>query len=183
MNAAFNGNLFELGFDLIPSMAGTADVNSDVTGDRVKSSNFDRMYYCLIKPAGSAGDDISFQPLQHTAASSGNSKALPVSRIFHKVGTLASVGQFTEVEFSAASSDFDLDAVPAKGGAVDLAADTNAAVIIVEVVTETLDGANGFKFVSMDHAGTDVSNSNIACGFWICTGNRYANRIPLTALS
>jgi len=183
MNAGFNANLFEQGFDLIPSTAGTADANSDITGDRVNASLYDRLYYCLIKPAGTGGDDISFQPLQHTAATSGTSKALPVSRLFHKVGTLANVGRFTEVEFAAPSSDFDLDAVPAKGGNIDLAADTGAAVILVEVMTDSLDGAGGFKYVSMDHEGDDVSNAVVVCGFWIGCGNRYAQRIPLSAIS
>lgn len=178
MNAGFNANIFEQGFDVLPSVV-SVDGNSDVTGIRINAQNYDRLYYLLAKPAGTAGDDLSIEMLQHDAASSGNSKALNFSRIFHKIGTLSSVGQYTEVELTTPTNDLDLSSV----NGADLGADDKAALILVEVIPEQMDGANGYTFVSVNHEGDDVSNSVIITGLWMATGNRYSNRVPLSALS
>lgn len=170
----FNANFFELGFDIIKDLI-NADANSDITGDRVNLANYDRAYYVLSKPAGTAGDDLSFQVYQHDADTSGNSKALTIKKLWHKVG---SAKVFTEVDLTTPSSDFDLDAI----NSVDLGADTAAAIIVVEVLTESLDVSNGYQYVSIDHAGADVGNALLVTAHWIGQGNRYPSSTPAAAV-
>lgn len=175
-------NLFESGFDFIPDSL-NVDANSDVTGDRINLKNYERAYYMLIKPAGTAGDDLSIQLQQHDAASSGNSKALAFSKLWYKKAASANVftvvPTWTAVELTSATDDLDLVSV----NGADLATDTVGAVVVVEVRADSLDGANGYTFVSALHEGDDISNALVINGHWLLLGNRYPQAIPLTALS
>jgi len=174
----FNRNFFESGFDLIVD-ALNQDANSDITGDRIKLALYDRAYLLLMKPAGSGGDDLSIKLQQHTAASGGSSKALNFSRLWYKIGAPASVGQWTRVDLASPTDDLDLVSV----NGVDLATDTSAAVVLVEVDANSLDGANGYKFVSNDIEGDDISNALVISTLWITQGSRYPQAIPESVLS
>lgn len=175
-------NLFEGGFDLIPDSL-NVDANSDITGDRINLKNYERAYYKLSKPAGTAGDDLSIKLQQHDAASSGNSKALTFSKLWYKKAAsgvnFTAVPTWTAVVLDTPTDDLDLVSV----NGVDLATDTVGAVIIVEVRSDSLDGANGYTFVNAFHDGTDIGNALLITGEWLLVGNRYPQAIPLTALS
>lgn len=175
-------NLFEAGFDIVPDSL-NVDANSDVTGDRINLKNYERAYYKLSKPAGSAGDDLSIQLQQHDAASSGNSKALTFSRLWYKKAAsgvdFTGVGTWTAVVLDTPTDDLDLVSV----NGVDLGLDTVGAVVIVEVRADSLDGANGYTFVSALHEGDDIGNALVVTGEWLLMGNRYPQAIPLTPLA
>lgn len=175
-------NIFEAGFDIIPDSL-NVDANTDVTGDRINLKNWERAYYLLTKPAGSAGDDLSIQFQQHDAASSGNSKALTFSKLWYKKATsgvdFTGVGTWTAVELTSPTDDLDLASV----NGVDLATDTVGAMVLVEVRADSLDGANGYTFVSALHEGDDIGNALVINGHWLLWGNRYPQALPLTSLA
>lgn len=175
-------NIFESGFDIIPDTV-NGDANSDVTGDRINLKNWLRAYYLLIKPAGTAGDDLSIKLQQHDAATSGNSKALTFSKLWYKKAAssnnFTAVPLWTAVELTSATDDLDLVSV----NGVDLATDSVGAMVMVEVRSDSLDGANGYTFVNAFHDGTDIGNALLVNGHWILSGNRYPQAIPLTSLS
>lgn len=169
-------NFFEAGFDFIPDVL-NGDANSDLTGDRINLKNYERAYILLQKPAGTAGDDLSIALQQHDAASSGNSKALTFDRWWYKKGTMSAQGTWTAVEESTAVSDLDL------GTPTDYGFDDSAAVVLVEVRADSLDGAGGYTFVSVNYEGDDIGNALVVTSGWILMGNRYAQAIPLTSLA
>jgi hypothetical protein len=172
----FCGTFFELGGDLVPD-ANSADFNSDFEGDRINLSGYDRALYVIMKPAGSAGDDLSLAFQQHTAASGGSSKALTFRRWWYKRGTLSSVGQWTPVVESTPPSDLDTQTP------TDYEFDTVAAMIVVEIMAEDRDVNNGYKFVSFVNEGDDLGNAMLATSFWLLQGSRYMNAIPPNPLT
>ena len=171
-------NFFEAGFDFIPDVL-NQDANNDVTGDRICLKNWERAYYVLIKPAGSAGDDLSIKMVQATAASGGSTKALNFSKLWYKVGTMTGQGTWTAVELTTETDDLDLVSV----NSTDLATDASAAVVIVEIRSDSLDGAGGYTFVYAFHDGGDIGNALVINGHWILMGNRYPQPVPLTSLA
>lgn len=176
-----NANFFEAGWDIIPDIV-AGDANADLAGDWVKISNYTRAYLCIIKPAGSAGDDLAIHLQQATSAAGANAKDLNWTKMWYKKGStnsFAAVPTWTAVTLSTAASDVDLDGA-ATG---DLALDTSAAVILVEVLAESLDANNGFKFINNIIEGDDVGNALVLNQFWLMGGARFPQAIPLTAIS
>lgn len=173
----FNGNFFEQGMDLIPDI-NSADANADLTGDWVNLKNKDRAYLVLVKAAGTAGDDLSIDINQATDNGGTGTKALEFTKLWHKVGTMNAVAQWTAVELSTASSDLHLLSV----NSVDLATDSGAAVVMVEIMADSLDVDGGFTHVQVLYEGDDVGNSTIVSSFWILTGDQYAQGVPLSAI-
>lgn len=175
----FNKNLFEAGLDIVPVEV-AKDANSDFTGDRVNLANYDRAYLKITKPAGTAGDDLAIALQQHDAASGGNSAALTFSKLWYKKGStndFSAVGQWTPITLETASADLDLASV----NGVDLELDTSAAVIIVEVLADSL--SNGYTFVSYNNEGDDVGNALLVYAEWILMGNRYPQAPPISPLA
>lgn len=175
MNASF----FEMGCDFIPDLI-NQDANSDLSGDWVNLENYERAYLLLIKPAGTAGDDLSIVINQATSNSGGSSKALTFYKLWYKVGTMTSQGTWTHVDLGSTGSS-DLDLVDVSG--TDIASDTNAAVVMVEVMANSLDVNSGFKFVQATYEGDDIGNALVVNSHWVLCGGAYPRNIPLTALS
>lgn len=171
--------LFEAGFDFIPDLI-AVDFNSDQTGDRINLKNWERAYLVIEKPAGTAGDDISIQLNQATAASSGSTKALTFNKWWYKKGStndFTAVPLWTAITEATATADLDLQTP------TDYLLDTSAAVIVVEVRADALDGAGGYTYAYFFNDGTDVGNALVANTYWILHGNRYPQALPLTSLS
>lgn len=161
----FSLNLFENGIDFIPD-AVNQDANSDVSGDWINMEGVERAYLVLIKPAGTAGDDLSIAMNQASDSSGTGSKALTngFTRLWHKIGAPASTGQWTSVTLSTASSDLDLVSV----NSVDLATDTSVSVIVTELIpAQHMDTNGGFKFVQAFYEGDDIGNALIINSHWI----------------
>lgn len=158
-----SAGLFENGFDFIPDVI-NGDANSDVTGDWINVENCERAYLLLIKPAGTAGDDLSIVINQATTAAGGSSKAVTFYRLWHKVGTMTAVGQWTKVELASGSSDLDLVSVDG----TDIASDSSAAVVVVEVIIEQhVDCNGGFKFLQATYEGDDIGNALLINSHWM----------------
>lgn len=137
-------------------------------GDWVSMANAERILAVLFAAAGTAGQDPVFTLEQATSAAGGSAKALTFTKIWSKVGTLTSVGQWTKTTQAAANTY--IDAVSAEA----------QKLIAVEVNAEDLDRANGFKFVRLSIP--DVGgNAQIGCAFYITSGLRYMN--PASALA
>lgn len=174
----FNRNLFEAGFDIVP-VSIAADANSDIAGDWVNLQHVDRAYYVLMKPAGTAGDDLSILLQQAQDNAGTGAKALNISRLWHKIGTMSSASAWTKVDLTTPTDDLDLVSV----NSVDLATDTSPAVIVVEVLAESLDANNGFTHVLVSHEGDDIGNALSITGFWLTQGEAFAQASPLSKLS
>jgi len=173
----FNGSLFEQGFDLIPDQI-NAEANNDISGDWISLKDKDRAYLMLSKPAGTAGDDLIITLKQASDNAGTGSKALNFTKVWHKVGTMNAVTQWTHVELATATDSFNTET----GGAGDLGADDKNAVILVEVLAESLDVDNGFTHVQFFSEGDEIGNGLLVTSSWILTGNAYAKAIPNSAL-
>lgn len=178
MPAANLQNLFEAGFDFVPDLI-NQDVNTDLTGDWISLRHYERAYLLLIKPSGTAGDDLAIRLQQATDNAAAGAKALTFTKLWYKKGTMTAQGTWTAVELATASSDLDLDSV----NGADLATDTSAAVILVEVRADSLDGANGFAFVNVLYEGDDISNALVINSHWLLMGNRFPQAIPISPLA
>jgi hypothetical protein len=177
-----NASLFEQGIDIIPD-AIAADANTDIEGDWISLKNSDRAYLLLIKPAGSAGDDLSIHLQQATAAAGTGAKDLTFTKLWYKkaasTNVFTAVPTWTAVELTTATADLDLVSV----NGVDLATDTVGALVLVEVMAESLDTSGGFCFVNNIIEGDDIGNALIVNQLWITTGDKYAGAIPVSKLS
>jgi hypothetical protein len=77
------------------------DLNSDAAGDYISLKNYKGVLIVIQKAAGTAGDDISIALDQATDVSGTGSKALTFTTLYHKVGTLTAISQFTKSTFTA----------------------------------------------------------------------------------
>lgn len=173
-----NANFFENGFDFVPDVI-NADANSDLTGDWINLKHYDRAYLVLQKPAGTAGDDLSIHIQQATDNSGTGAKDLTFTKLWHKIGTLNAVGQWTAVTLTTAAADLDLASV----NSVDLATDTNQAAIVVEIMAESLDVANNFTHINVIYEGDDIANALIINSAWLMAGSSYPQAIPHSPLA
>lgn len=176
-----NQTFFEAGYDIIPDIV-AGDANSDLTGDWISLRNYERAYLVIIKPAGSAGDDLAIHLQQATDAAGTSAKDLNWTRLWYKKGStnsFAAVPTWTAITLATAASDVDLDGA-ATG---DLALDTSGAVIIVEVLAQSLDISGGFCFVNNIIEGDDVGNALVLNQFWLMANGKFKQAVPLTAIS
>lgn len=152
------------------------DANSDVTSDVIKVSDYERAYVVLTKPAGTAGDDLSIAMYQSVDASNTSGKALTFEKIWHKVGAtaLTATAAWTAVTLTTATADLDLVAV----NSTDLVTDTNAAMVAVEIPTDTLDHANGFDYITLFIEGDDIGNALTISAEVILCNRRHASDVP-----
>lgn len=178
----FNRSLFEMGIDIVPDVI-AGDANTDLTGDWVNLKNHDRAYLLLIKPAGTAGDDLSIHLQQATVAAGSDAKDLNFSKLWYKKAAssndFTAAGVWTAVELTTPTADLDLVSV----NGVDLATDTVGAVIIVEVLAESLDVNGGFKFVNNIIEGDDIGNALIVNQLWLLAGGKDQQAIPTSPLA
>ena len=173
----FNGNLFEQGLDIVPDVV-SQNAASNITGDIIDVTHYDRAYLLIQKPAGSAGDDLKFTINQAKDNSGSGSKGVNVSKLWHKVGTLNAVAKWTAVELSTPASTIDL----ANVAGTDLGADTNAAMILVEVFVEDLDTNNNFNHVQVTFDGAEITAALTISSTWILAGAHYAQATPLSPI-
>lgn len=178
-----NMSFFECGFDIVPDIV-AGDANADLTGDWVSMRNYERAYLVLIKPAGTAGDDLSIHLQQATAAAGTGAKDLNFTRLWHKKAAAAgnvftAVGTWTAITLTTAVADLDLASV----NSVDLETDEQGAFIMVEVLAESLDVSGGFDFINNIIEGDDIGNALIVNQFWLMANGNFKQAIPLSALA
>lgn len=177
-----NETFLEAGFDLVPDII-AGDANADLTGDWISLKNHSRAYLLIIKPAGTAGDDLSVHLQQATAAAGTGAKDLTFRKLWYKKAstgnTFTSTGTWTPVTLTTATADLDLVSVNGD----DLATDTVGAVILVEVLAESLDANNGFCFVNNIIEGDDIGNALVLNQLWLLAGGSYRQPVPLSPLA
>lgn len=137
-------------------------------GDWVNLALYQSVICVLFKAAGTAGQDPVFTLKQAQAADGTGSKALNFTAVYSKVGTLATVADFTRVTQTAA--DTYTDAVSAEA----------QAILAVEIAAEDLDINNGFTFVQLSIPDVGAA-AQLGCGFYILVGSRYRSGVASDA--
>lgn len=176
-----NRTFFEAGYDIVPDLH-AGDANADLTGDWINMESYERAYHVLLKPAGSAGDDLSIHLQQAISASGGSAKDLNFTRLWYKkasTNSFTAVGQWTAVTLTTATADLDLVSV----NSTDLELDSSGAYVMVEVMATSLDVSGGFKFVNNIIEGDDIGNALLIYTFWLLGGGSYKEALPLSALA
>lgn len=189
---------FEDGYDFVPDQLniniGTG--GAALTGKWVNLANFDRAYCLILNPAGSDGDDIVITPLQASSSTGTGSKALTFSKMWlkFKSGSLTNVvGTWTQIDLTTPSSALNFasvvgtkltsnNGVPVANTA-DMALETIENVVLVEFRKDSMDGANGFSWISMTIPILTVAATKTINTHWILKGNAYAEAIPITSLA
>jgi hypothetical protein len=137
-------------------------------GDWASMKDYRRCLVVLFKAAGTAGDDPVFKLQQATDNAGTGAKDLNFTVVYEKVGTLASVAQFTRTTQSAATSY--TNAASAEG----------QAIMVVEVKDADLDVSNDFTHIQLSVADVG-SNAQLGCGLYIMCDPRTAQQIPVDA--
>lgn len=130
-------------------------------GDWVSLKNYRHVTCVLYKAAGTAGDDPIFKIQQATAVAGTAAKDLLFDTVYVKSGTLTSVGTFTKVTQTAATSYTDATHAEVQ------------AIYVVEFDAEDLDAENGFDCIQMSVADVGAGGAQIGCGFYILSNPRY----------
>lgn len=195
MLSLFNG-LFLEACTIQPAWV-NSDANSDITGDRIRLDDCDGVAIVIVKPAGTAGDDLTVDLDQHDAASSGNSKALSVQRFAYNLGGtgMDAAAGWVYAELDTASDTIDFGSLAATvrasqnsnvavGAALtDLTTDSNAAVIVIDVKAGTLDANNGYKWLSINSEGDAIGNALTTNCLYIPYGRKYGGLAPRSVIA
>lgn len=122
-----------------------ADANgAAITGARIKMDKRDRVAI-VVSMGDSISAAVTLTLQQHDAASAGNSKNLSVANpYYHKV---AAATTFTKVEPSSAAAAYDLASLFAN----------DEGIVVFEVLSEQLDNANGYNWVSINVADSTAA--------------------------
>lgn len=196
MISLHNANWLEAGLDVAPDGVNTnvGTGGAALAGAWVDLKNYGRAYGVIIKPAGSAGDDLVITPLQAQAVAGTGSKALAFSRFWLKqAAALSGVGTWTQYDLTTPSSALNLASVvgnqttvngtaPVAIANADLATETNQMIAVIEITADMLDEANQFNCVSMTIPAVGVASSLLVTNFWLLYANKYPQQIPLSPL-
>lgn len=127
-------------------VAGPVDGNTAaITGSRVNMKEQTRVSFVFMCGSSTSATAVELALKQHDAASSGNTKELAITNAYyHKIGAATS---FTKVAVDTAEDTFDL---------LSLVGDS-AAVVVMDVLAEDLDRANGYAWVSVNIADTGAA--------------------------
>lgn len=182
----FNRSFFEAGHDIIP-LVNQADADTDITGDWIKMTNYNRVGILLAKYGSEDVDDLGLQFLQATDASGTSSKALslPANRAIHyKTGTLTSQTVWTKTSLSADADGLAFGASVPTGFTRTVAdVNTNALLLYTELKAEDLDSNNGFDWMTVFVEGDNVNNACLLSVWAILMGGAYSGAVPLSAIS
>lgn len=151
------GRLFDLSIGTQP-----VDLSSAaVTGRRVHLKNYKACTIVVLKGAGTAGDDPTFDVKQHTASTGGTSADLDVvTKYYVKAeATLDGDETWTKVTQSAASEIVD------PGGATTSAEEQQ--IVAIEINQDQL--SDGYEWISLDIADVGT-NAQLGAVLYILHG-------------
>ena len=181
----FNCDFFEAGNDIIP-LINEADANTDITGDWVKMTNYDRAVLLIAKYGTEDVDTLGFQVYQATSAAGGSAKK--VDALFpyrYKQGTLTSQTVWTAGQLTTADDILGVGSAAPTGGTLVVATDTNtdAFLLAISVQASDLDLSNGFDWLTVNVEGDEVNNAVLISAWAILSGGRFPQKVPLSAIS
>lgn len=139
-------------------------------GDWVNMTNFGRCIAVLFKAAGTNGDDPVFTIKQATDNTGAGAKALNISTIWSKVGTLTGVNTFTKTAQAAAATFVNTDSAEAQG------------IFAVDILAEELDSEGGFCYLQLSIPDTGT-NAQLGCGFYVMLNPRVAGATVPSAIT
>lgn len=146
------GRLFDIGVGFMPVDLDTAN---GATGKRISLRDAAGITFVIIKAAGTAGADPTFDVQQHTANTGGTSADLDVVTRYYlkKATTLAGTETWSKFTQTAASEVID------PGGATTSAEEEQILVIEVEAASLT----DGYGYVSIVATVTAANPQLCAC--------------------
>lgn len=139
-----------------------ADKNGQaLSGDRINMTEWQKCFITVAKAVGTDGDDPVLAVKQHTAATSGTSKALQTTTAYTRLGAdVTAITADTVVTQAAADTLTIADSAQKEG------------TIVIEVDVSQLDNDNGYTHVSLDFASPG-SNAQIISVAYVLQGKRY----------
>lgn len=147
------GRLFDIGLAWAP-----VDAQSAQTGKRIFMGNAGGCTIVVVKAAGTAGDDFSYQLSQHTAASNGTTADLnAISRYFVKQETALDNDESWELFTQTADDDL------VEAGAAGTSAEQQQ-IIVFDVNADDL--SDGYAWISFSSGG-EGSNAQLATAIYI----------------
>ena len=183
--AEFNASFFGHGNDLIP-LINQGDANTDITGDWVKLTHYDRVLLVVAKYGTEDVDTLGFQVVQATDASGTSSKKVDaLFPYWYKQGTLTSQTVWTAGRLTTADDILGVGSAAPSGGTLVVATDTNtsAFLLAIDVQAQDLDVDGGFDWVTLQVEGDEVDNACLISAWAVLTGGRFPQTVPLSAIS
>lgn len=183
--AEFNASFFGHGNDIIP-LINQADADTDVTGDWIKLTNYDRVLFLIAKYGSEDVDTLGFEVVQATDASGTGVKAVEaLFPYWFKQGTLTSQPVWTAGRLTTADSILGIGSAAPTGGTLVVATDTNtsAALLAIDVQAQDLDVDGGFDWATIRIEGDEVNNACLVSVWGILSGGRFPQTVPLSAIS
>lgn len=197
MSGPFNAQFLEFA-NIVVGGAVNNDLNSAATGDRIKLNDYEGCAIVIIKPAGTAGDDLVLDLDQHTAASSGSSKALSAIRrvAWYNGGTTFASGSgwavadvtptdsiVTDVLVGGTVVQSNNSGFVAGDAVVDMLTDINDSIIVLDVKSADMDGGGGYNWLSCNSDGNAVGNALVANILYIPYGRKSSNLAPPSVIA
>lgn len=181
----YNANFFELGQDIIPIL-NQADADTDVDGDWVKLTNYDRLLFLIAKYGTEDVDTLGFQIVQATTATGSDAKAVTAKYQYgYKQGTLTSQATWTVGQLTTADDILGVGSAAPTGGTLVVATDTNTSAFLlwIDVLATYLDADNGFDWATLRVEGDELNNACLVSAWAVPYGGRFKQAVPLSAIS
>lgn len=180
----FNGSFLESGSDIIP-VVNQGDVNTTLTGDWIKMTNYSRATILMAKYGSEQTDTLSLNFLQGQDAAGTGSKALNVSRYWTKVGTLTAATLWTAGVLTTPIDKlaFAADTIPTGSTRIVADATTLPILIAVDIMATDMDADGQFDWLTVTFDGTQVDNACLISVWIILHGGRFPQVANLSAIS
>ncbi len=181
----FNASFFEMGCDIIP-LVNQGDADTDITGDWVNMSKYERCLLVCAKYGTEDVDTLGFQVYQATSSSGGSAKGVSaLYNYWYKQGTLTSQTVWTQGRLTTADDILGVGSTAPTGGTLVVATDTNtdAFILAIDVEVQYMDIDNGFDWLTVQIEGDELNNACLVSCWAILTGSRYPQKVPLSAIS
>jgi hypothetical protein len=149
------------------------------TCDVVSLKNYEGCLIIIYKAVGTNGDDPTVTLLQGTDVAFGTNKALNITRVDKKqaASNLLAVGTYTKSTSSSAATNDTFSTNTWTNS--DLA--EQAAIVLIDVKTETLDITNGYDCIRASIADVGT-NAQLGCVLYMLYNPRYAKETLPSAI-
>lgn len=180
----FNANFFEQGMDII-NVVNQGDADTDITGDWVKVRDYDRVLWVISKFGTEDVDTLGFQIVQATADGGSAKGVSGLYEFWYKQGTLSSQATWTYGKLTSADDILGIGSAAPSGGSLVVASDTNTSAIVlcIDMPVEFMDVAGGYDWATIQIEGDETNNAVLVTVQAILIGSRFAQRVPLSAIS